>query len=137
MTHYAHKHVVPVGTEPCDPCDCYLCALDGRKMRDDLRFHVERSVERVLEEIETQLRRDGETSIMGVWNALTGWTRATGRWSDDSAVTRGEVVATRPSLGNVVQNVFKSLDRHGMIVCVRYDRTGKRCMAWKDSASRS
>ena len=135
--HYAHKHVIPVDAECCAPCDCYLCTLDRRRMRDELRFHIECSVERVIEEIETQLQHDGETSIMGVWNALTGWTRQTGRWSDDSPVSRGEVVVVRPSLGNVVQNVFKSLDRHGLIVCARHDRAGKRCMAWKESHRRA
>src|SRR5688572_11175751 len=93
----------------------------------------ERTVEIVLEEIEHHLRSAGTVSIMGVWNSLTGWRRGI----TVPFVNWRLAEWPSPSLINTIRNVFKSLDRHGMIVCARYDRAGRRCMTWKDSASRS
>lgn len=126
MAHYTHQHVVRV--EPtCVPCDCYVCLLSRSTDRRAERLaERERRVEVVTEEIERQLRDVGTTSIMGVWNSLTGWPCHT------HSVTNWRFEWPSPSLINIIRNVFRSLDRHGVIECARYDRTGRRCTAWRE-----
>jgi ABC-type nitrate/sulfonate/bicarbonate transport system ATPase subunit len=99
--------------------------------------YFEMSVERIIEEIESQLVTDGVTSIMMVHNALTGWSLETRMWSRTSPAWLGEVGCGKPTLIRLIRGVFRALDRHQLITCAKYDKTKKRCLLWRDATDLS